>query len=175
MAITKQKKGVILRDLEENIKQANMVMFINFHGLNVAAASELRRMLGKIGAKITVAKKTLIKKALVAAGFEGEMPSLDGEIAVAFSSEEPTVAAKAVQQFAKKNEAIKIIGGVFESGYIGKEKMIMLANIPSREVLLGQFVNVISSPARGMVVTLNGVMKKFAVALSEIAKQKQVA
>ena len=63
MAITKQKKGVILRDLEENIKQANMVMFINFHGLNVAAASELRRMLGKIGAKITVAKKTLMKRA----------------------------------------------------------------------------------------------------------------
>lgn len=172
MAITRQKKGEILRDLEENIKQANMVMFINFHGLNVAAASELRRTLRKIGAKITVAKKTLIKKAFAAAGLEGEMPSLGGEIAVAFSSEEPTAAAKALQQFAKKNEAVKIVGGVFESGYIGREKVVMLANIPSREVLLGKLVNVINSPIQGTVTVLNGVIKNFAVVLDQIAKSK---
>lgn len=172
MAITKQKKGEIIRDIEENLKQAEMVMFINFHGLNVLAANELRRLLRQIGAKIMVAKKTLIKRAFSATELAGEMPLLDGEIAVAFSSGEPTATAKAIQQFAKKNEAVKIIGGVFESGYIGKEKMIMLANIPSRDVLLGKFVNVINSPIQGTVTALNGVIKNFAVVLSQIAQSK---
>lgn len=172
MAISKQKKEEILKNLRENIKQAGIIVFVNFHGLSVLKAMELRRMLKQIGARYVVAKKTLIKKSFEDSGFSGELPALDGEVALAFSENEPTVSAKTIEQFAKKNKTIKILGGVFESGFVGADKIIVLANVPPREVLLGQFVNVINSPVRGLAFVLSGVIKNFAVVLNQVAKSR---
>lgn len=171
MPITKSKKEEILSELKENFKKAEFAAFVNFHGLNVSAASELRRLLGGLNTKYLVAKKTLINKAMEDMGFEGNAPSLDGEIAMAFSEDNPVASARALKDFARKN-SIKLAGGVFENKFIGSETVIMLANIPSREVLLGQFVNVINSPIQGFAGTLNGIIRNFASVLSEIAKKK---
>ena len=89
MAISRQKKEEILKNLREDIKQAGIIVFVNFHGLSVLRATELRRVLRQIGAKYVVAKKTIIKKAFEKSGFSGELPELEGEIALAFSKEDP--------------------------------------------------------------------------------------
>lgn len=172
MAITRQKKEEILKNLRENIKQANIVVFVNFHGLSVLKAMELRKMLRQIGAGYVVVKKTIIKKAFEKSGFSGELPELEGEIALAFSKEDPIASAKTIEQFAKKNKTIKIMGGMFESNFVGSDKIIVLANIPPREVLLSQFVNVINSPIQGVVSVLDGVIRNFAVVLNQIAKSR---
>ena len=172
MAITKQKKEEILKRLQEKIKEAKIVVFVNFHGLSVLSAIELRRKLRQIMTGYLVAKKTLIKKALEQFNFPGEPPKLDGEIALAFSREDPVVSAKAIEQFAKKNKTIKILGGVFESSFVGADKVIVLANIPPREILLGQFVNIINSPVQGAVSVLGGIIKNFAVVLNQVAKSR---
>ena len=172
MAITKQKKEEILKNLRANIKQAGVIVFVNFHGLSVLGAMELRRMLKQIGARYVVAKKTLIKKAFDKSGFGGELPALEGEIALAFSEADLTASAKTIDQFARKNKAIKILGGVFEKSFVGADKIIVLANIPPREILLGQFVNVINSPVRGLAFVLDGVIKNFAVVLNQVAKSR---
>ena len=65
MAITRQKKEEILKNLEEDIKQANIIVFVNFHGLSVLGAMELRRILKQISAKYIVAKKTIISPCAV--------------------------------------------------------------------------------------------------------------
>lgn len=172
--ITKQKKEEILKKLEINLKKAKIVVFVNFHGLSVSLANELRKILRNMGVTYVVAKKTLIKKALETFGFSGEMPKLEGEIAIALSEGDPIASAKALEQFAKKNKGkINLIGGVFENKYIGAETVIMLANIPPREILLGQLVNIINSPIQGLVVTLNGITTKFVRILNEIAKNKK--
>lgn len=172
MAITRQKKEEILKNLRENIKQASIIVFVNFHGLNVLKAMELRKMLRQIGAGYVVAKKTIIKKALEESSFSGELPELEGEIALAFSREDTIASAKTIEQFAKKNKTIKIIGGVFESGFVGSDKIMMLANIPPREVLLSRLVNVINSPIQGTVSVLGGIIRNFAVVLNQIAKSR---
>ncbi|MBI4692035.1 MAG: 50S ribosomal protein L10 [Candidatus Terrybacteria bacterium] len=173
MSITKQKKEEILENLKESLKKAKIVVFVNFHGLSVSLANELRKILRSMGVTYMVAKKTLIKKALETFGFSGEMPKLEGEIAIAVSDSDPLASAKALEQFAKKNkDKIKLGGGVFENKYIGAETVIMLANIPAREILLGQLVNIINSPIQGLVVTLNGLVSKFVRTLEEIAKKK---
>ena len=161
MAVTKQKKEETLKDLKEMLTDAKIAVFVNFHGLSVASASELRKSLGKIGVSYMVAKKTLIKKALESFGFSGETPILDGEMALAVSKVDALEPAKVIKDFAKKNKTIQISGGVFENTYVGAEMVVMLANIPPREVLLAQLVNIINSPIQG-----------FVVALSEIAKVK---
>jgi len=117
-----------------------------------------------------VVKKTLAKKALEAIKFEGVAPEMEGELALAYSDGDPLASAKALEKFAKENKTIKLIGGVWDSNYINSETVVMLANIPSREILLSKLVYVINSPIRGMVVTLNGVIRNLVSVLSQIKK-----
>lgn len=160
--ITKQKKSEIIDNLKDNIKKSSIVMFVNFHGLNVKLADELRRVLRKAGAKYFVARKTLMKKAFEVLNLPGEAPNLEGETAIAYADADPLLPAKELHQFSVKNKILKILGGIFENSFIGAEKVVALASVPSREILLSQFLNIINSPKRGLVV-----------ALAEIAKKKQ--
>ena len=157
MPITKKQKGEMLEGLKENIKKSDIVMFVNFHGLSVNLSSQLRRALKKIGTGYLVAKKTLIRKALESMGMAGEMPNLEGEVAMAYSSVEPLSSAKELHQFAKKNKIFKILGGIFEKRFIAKERVLELANIPPRNELLGRLVGSIYSPVSSFVRVLDKI------------------
>lgn len=170
--ITKQKKSEIIDNLKKEFQKSKLVMFANFHGLNVKLISDLRRSLRKTGAKYLVARKTLISKTLDVLNFGTNIPKLDGEVSITFAEDDAILPAKELDLFAKKNKTFKILGGIFENQYIGGDKITILANIPSREILLGQLVNIINSPRKGVVVALNGIMRNFASVLSEIAKKK---
>lgn len=169
MPITREKKQEILKDLEKGLGESKISIFVNFHGLSVASLSELRKSLRASGARFLVSKKTLIKKALEKLGFSGQIPELEGEAALAFAQNDSIAAAKILNEFAKKNKTIKFLGGVFENEYIDSQTVVKLANIPPREVLLGQFVNIINSPRKGVVVALNGIMRNFISVLSQSA------
>ncbi len=168
MPITRQKKEETIKDLKEKLKKSQVIIFVNFHGLNVLAVSNLRIKLREIGAGYKVVKKTLIKKTLEDFGFEGEFPELEGETAVVFSGSDPIAPARLIKDFSKKN-SIKLAAGVFENKYIDGKTVIMLANIPPREILLGQLANVINSPIQGMVVALNGIMGNCVRVLNQIS------
>ena len=158
--ITKQQKSEIIDNLKNSVKKSSIVMFANFHGLNVQLTGELRRLLRQAGAKYFVTRKTLVRKALEASSFSGEMPNLEGETALVYTNGNPLSSASALNNFAKKNKFLKILGGIFESQYIGTDRVMALASIPPREVLLSQILNIISSPKRGLVVALSEIMKK---------------
>jgi len=161
VAISKEKKKGIIEKLEKIFSDAKAVTFVNFSGLTVAGATELRRVLkaGEVG--YFVAKKTLIRKVLGAKKLEGEMPELPGEIGIAYSAE-PTAPAREAHTFAKKIEkGLKLVGGIFEGKFLNQEAMLQIALIPSKNTLRAQFVNVINSP-----------IQRLAVVLSEIAKKK---
>jgi large subunit ribosomal protein L10 len=161
MAITRQKKEEVVDKLTGAFKDAKTAVFVNFKGLNVAQATEMRRELEKEGVSYTVAKKTLTHRVLDAEKFEGEKPSLDGELALAWS-DDPVAPARGIYTFVKKfPEGLKILGGIFEGRYQSATEMTEIATIPSLEVLRGKFVNIINSP-----------IQRTAIALGEIAKSK---
>lgn len=161
MAILKAKKKEILQTLGDALKSAASIVFVNFHGLNVSDTTALRKGLRDNGVGYYVSKKTLLKKALEDAKYEGEMPAMNGEIALAYGKDE-TSAAREVFNFQKKfKEKLAIVGGIFEGKFLNASAMTEIASIPSKEVLYGQFVGLLTSPMRG-----------FAVALSEVAKKK---
>jgi len=169
MAINKDQKKEIVKKVEEIIAKGKSLVFVNFHGLTVAGINNLRRNLQAKGMGYYVAKKTLVRRAFDRAKVEGEMPPLDGEVAIAYLPAEALakaggdelLAIKEIYDFHKKNQdVIKIIGGVFEGAFASAEKMLTLAKIPNREVLLGQFVNIINSPIQGLVVGLEAIAKK---------------
>ena len=160
MAISKQKKQEIVAKLARVMKSAKTLVFVNFKGLKVSDSVVLRNNLKAEKVDYYVAKKTLLKRVLAENKFAGEAPKLDGEIALAYGTDE-LAPARLVQQFAEKlKEGLKIIGGVFEGKYLSASEMVVMAKIPNRSVLLGQFVNLINSPIAGLVVALNEIAKK---------------
>ncbi len=162
MAITREKKQEVMKSIENALDSASSVVFVNFKGLGVEDATEMRAHFRDQGIGYYVAKKTLIKRALDERGYAGEMPVLDGEIAIAYS-EDPTAAPREIHSFGKKLDGkLAIVGGVFEGMYRDNSAMTEIALIPSRETLLAQFVNIINSPIQG-----------FASVLHQIAETKQ--
>lgn len=160
MAVSKQKKGEVLEKLKKVFKESDSVAFVNFHGLKVSDAEALRRALRAAKVGYVVAKKTLTKKVLTEAGFQGEIPELQGELGIAYSND-LTAPAREVFGFQKKLEnAISLQGGVFEKKFMNKEEITAIALIPSQQTLYAQFVNVINSPIQGLVMALDAVAKK---------------
>ncbi|PIR69709.1 MAG: 50S ribosomal protein L10 [Candidatus Niyogibacteria bacterium CG10_big_fil_rev_8_21_14_0_10_46_36] len=172
MAITKQKKEIIIKEVHELSEKADMIVFVNFHGLSVADMSTLRGELREAGATLKVAKKRLVKRVLDGFGFSGEMSGFDGEIALFFKEGEPIEAVKILVDFAKKVEGLQVLGGIYEKGFVGMETVKMLASIPPREVLLGQVVGSIASPLSGFVRVINGPVQGFIGVLHNISKSR---
>lgn len=160
MPITRAKKQEILASLTKALKEAASVVFVNFHGLPVSEASEMRRGLSGEGVSYTVAKKTLASKAMKEAGILGEAPALEGELGLAYGND-LTAPARGIYGFQKKYEGkLSILGGVFEGKFLGKEEMLSIAQIPSQKTLYAQFVNLINSPLQGLAVALKAIAEK---------------
>lgn len=171
MAISKQKKAETLDVLKTEIKGAESVVFVNFHGLKVPDTVALRRALRAKGIGYHVAKKTLIKLALKDAGITGDLPELAGEIAIAYGTD-AVMPVKEITEFRKKHkENIAVVGGILEGAYLSPIQMADLAKTPSREVLLGKLVNVMYSPVQGLVATMNAVPASFVRVLDAIAQK----
>lgn len=163
MALSKSKKKETLDKVSKIAAESTSMVFVNFHGLPVAETTALRRGLRAQGVGYTVAKKTLMRKALESGKkITGNMPELNGEVAIAYSTTDVLAPAREVYVFEKKNEGkLSILGAIFENAYIGRDATLNLATIPSRQTLLGMFVNIVNSP-----------IQRAAIALSEVAKKK---
>lgn len=159
MAITKAKKTTILSKLDGVRNDSDSIVFVKFNGMTVANTTAMRAKLREEGVGYFVAKKTLMKRAFDGA-FEGEMPALEGEIALAYSAD-AIAPAQQIKEFAGKyKDNLSIVGGVFQGVYKNAAEMTEIASIPPLQVLRGMFVNVINSPIQGLVLGLNAIAEK---------------
>jgi large subunit ribosomal protein L10 len=159
MAITKAKKEEILAKLEGVKKDSDSIVFVKFNGLTVGNTTAMRSKLREEGVGYFVAKKTLMKRAF-GDSFEGSMPELPGEVAVAYSTD-AIAPAQQIKEFAGKyKDNITIVGGVFQGVFKNAAEMTEIASIPPLPVLRGMFVNVINSPIQGLAIVLNAVADK---------------
>lgn len=160
MALTKQKKAEVVNDYEGIVKNMQSLVFVHTEGLSVADTNQLRNALHGVQGGYRVAKKTLLKRALASAEIAGDMPELEGEIAVAYSND-LTAPAREVFEFSKKfKDRVTMAGGVFEGKYMNATDIMAIATIPPTPVLRGMFVNVINSPIQGFVIALNAIAEK---------------
>ncbi len=157
--LQKSKKETIIKDLEGAIADSKSLVFVNFHGLKVSDETALRQDLRKEGVGYRVSRKTLLKRAL-AGKAEGEIPELTGEVAIAYSQDE-TASPREVYNFQKTHKGmLNILGGIFEGKFIGGERMMEIATIPSREVLLSKIAFLLKSPMQRLAIAVNEVAKK---------------
>ena len=159
MAISKEKKQEIVAKLEQVRNEAETIVFVRFNGLTVDESNAMRRELQEAGVEYFVAKKTLLKR-VFADAYTGEYPEMEGEIAIAYSSDQ-IAPAQNLKTFAKKyKDRITMVAGVFAGTFQDQAQIEEIASIPSMLELRGMFVNVINSPIQGLAVALDQIAEK---------------
>lgn len=165
---SKQRKIEELSKLKEKLPKSKITVFTSFakpgeKGLSVAQATQLKRMLRDNEAEYFVTKKTLMDRAVK--NYDGlDVYQMAGSLGLVLGYGNPYDIAKKIYEFARKNQAMEFYGAILDDNFVTKERFLEIAKLPSREVLLGRLVGMLTYPMRGL-----------AVVLSEIAKKKQVA
>ena len=166
---TKQQKQQLVKEISERLARIKAAVFADYTGLSVAKLTELRRKLLTESGELKVAKKTLIDLTFKQGGISGvDTKNMKGQIAVAFGYQDEVGPAKILNDFAKKNEQLKILGGILENKFIDKISVINLAKLPSKQELLGQLVGTIAAPMSGMLNVLQGNLRGLVRVLSQI-------
>ncbi|MDO8444256.1 MAG: 50S ribosomal protein L10 [bacterium] len=174
MPKTKVKKEEIIAKLETQLASAKAAVLVNYKGMKVSETEELRKILREKGVSFNVTKNTLVKIVLTKHGIKFDASLFEKPIAIAFANTDEVVAAKEIELFAKKNEAIEILGGILENKMIDTAMVKRLAALPSREELLGRIVGSIASPLSGMVNVLSGNLRGL-VNVLKAASEKQAS
>lgn len=173
MALTKEQKQKVIKDLEAQIKKQKSIVFIDFSKVNSKDIFALRKKLKEAGCLLKVAKKTLLRIAFGDKNkdiWQNIDISAPNQLAAVFNIEDEISGFKTTEKFTKESENIKILGGVFEAKFINKEEAIALARIPSKKELLAKLVGSLSSPISGFVNVLQGNIKSLVYILSAIKK-----
>jgi len=132
----------------------------DYRGLNVAQVTELRKQLREAGVDFQVLKNTLLRRATAAAELTELDSVLTGPTAIAFSATDAVVAAKILNDFAKKNDALKLKGGVVEGRVIDADQLKALAELPSRDGLLSMLLSVLQAPMRNFALVVKAIAEK---------------
>ncbi|HRH92999.1 MAG TPA: 50S ribosomal protein L10 [Candidatus Peribacteria bacterium] len=173
MALTRDQKAAQLTELKGKMQNAKSVMFAHYIGLTVPDISKFRGKLREGKAELKVAKKSLIQLASKEInGPEILDTAVPGPVACIFSNEDPVAGASIAYKFAKENEKVKLIGGIFDGKLMNAAEAAQFAQIPSRQQLLGIFITMVNTPLTSFVSMCNGPLTGFARALSEVAKKK---
>jgi len=171
--ISKEKKEQIIKELLEQVKEAKAVFFVNFLGLKVSEMNGLRQELKKDNAQARVVKKNLAKIVFSQKDYVKEITGdKASSLMVNFAFEDPINTAKVLWSFSRKNNKFQILGGITEGAFLNAEKVIRLAQIPSKDILLGRLVGSISSPMQRLLYTLNGNIQKLVVVLEGVKATK---
>jgi large subunit ribosomal protein L10 len=174
MAKTRQQKEETLVDLTAAFMSSKSAVLVNYQGLKVKEAEELRRKAEKEGVNYIVAKKTLLTKALKAAGTEYDVNALNGMIGVATAADE-VAAARLLSEFGKAHESMKILSAVVDGKIVNAAAVAALASLPSRQVLLAQVVGTINAPVSGFVNVLVGNLRGLVNVLNAVRDAKSTA
>ena len=173
MPLTRSRKEELVRELHDRFERAVSAILVDFPGITVAAANDLRTGLRDAHGEIKVAKNTLLRLAIKGTESELLIDSLTGPNAVVFAYEDPVRVAKVLVDFAKDNEALKIKNGILNGRLMETEAVVALSKLPSREVLLAQFLSVLVAMPTNLVQVLAGIPRKLLYALRAIEEKRQ--
>lgn len=169
---TRAKKEELLQEIRDKMSVSKVAVMANYRGLNVAAMTKLRRRLMEKGSELKVVKNTLALKVAKEMGYEGLETYLEGPTAIAFSGDDLVAPAKVFTEFVREYKIFEIKGGILEGKAIDVKAVRELADLPSRDVLLGRVLGGMQTPMYGFASVLQGVLRSFVYALEAVRKQK---
>jgi len=160
MALTKEQKIKQIKDVKEKISSQKSMVFVDFSKVPSKDMFAFRKNLKAEGCNLKIAKKTLIRKAFGQSGisFWNKIQAVvPGQLALVLGIEDEIAPARIANKFAKNHESFKILGGIFENKFADKDRVLVLANLPSRNELLSRLVGSISSPMANFVRALDKI------------------
>jgi large subunit ribosomal protein L10 len=171
--MNREQKAVVIEEVATQIQESGAVFAVDYRGISVPQAADLRSKLDDAGARFRVVKNTLTDLAADKAGAESLKEVLEGPTAFTFVRPDGDVAlaAKALAQFKREHDVLEFKGGVMNGETLSVEQLGELSRLPARDVLHGQLVGMIASPITGLVRGLNALISGLVIQLGQIAEQ----
>jgi len=155
-----EMKKVKVAEIKEKFDKAESAVIVDYRGLTVEEVTELRNKFREVGVEYKVYKNNLMKLAIQGSDFESLGNDLVGPSAVAFGYDDPVTPAKVIKEFAKEHQNLELKAGVVQGLYCDIAKITEIADIPSREVLLGKLLGSIKSPISNFAYLLQNIIDK---------------
>jgi large subunit ribosomal protein L10 len=169
--VNRDQKAAVIDRIAGQLESAGAVFAIDYRGLSVKQAVDLRASLKDADAQFQVTKNTLTERAAEKAGAESIRALLEGPTALTFVNGDVAVAAKALATFRRQNGVLEFKGGQLGGETLTVDQIESIARLPARDVLMGQFVGLTASPITGVVRGLNALIAGVAIQLAAIAEQ----
>jgi large subunit ribosomal protein L10 len=173
--MNRDQKAAVVDELAEEIRGAEAIFAVDYRGISVSDAAELRSRLRDAGARFRIVKNSLTERASDKAGTESLKELLEGPTALTFVGGDAALAAKALNDQARALGTLEFKGGLMNGAVLSADEIRSLARLPARDVLNGQLVGVIASPLSGLVRTLNALISGLALQLGQVAEQGLVS
>ena len=171
----REEKAAVIAEVRGKLEAADAAIVTEYRGMSVTALAQLRRELRNAGAEYKVYKNTLARFAVREAGLEALEEFLTGPTAIAFVKGDAAAAAKALREQAKTNPLLIVKGGVVGTTAMSKKDLDVLADLPSREVLLAQFAGALQAPLVKTAGLLQALPRNMAYGLKALVDQKSAA
>jgi large subunit ribosomal protein L10 len=161
MTVQKEDKQKVVADLTDRLKSSETLIVADYRGLTMPQIDDLRSELLKHGAKFTVVKNTLTRRAAEAAGADALLALLDGPTAIAFleTDGDPVAVAKAIGATARETKVLAVRGGILDGRPISAEDIESLAKLPPLDQLRGQVLGAIAAPLYAVVGLFNAPLQ----------------
>ena len=170
---SREQKQRDLDALAEQFQSASAGMLIGFNKLTVAKDQELRRQLRDAGARYSVVKNTLARKAAEGTPFEGAREHFKGVTAMALAEGDPVQLSKAISKFVKENpEVFTFKAGIVEGRVVALRDVEALATLPSKEVMISKIMFLINAQAQRLATVISAVPRNLAVVIKQAAETK---
>ncbi|MCX7981548.1 MAG: 50S ribosomal protein L10 [Syntrophales bacterium] len=169
----RKEKEQVVKELHDRLKAFNLAVLAEYSGLDVERMTALRRGLRNASAELRVVKNTLLRIASEGTEFSIVHDYLKGPLALVLTNGDPVEAAKVLSEFAKKNAELNVKIGVLSGRLLTKEQLEALAQLPSREVLIGKLLSVMIAAQGSLVNVLSAVPRSFVQVLNAYREKKE--
>jgi large subunit ribosomal protein L10 len=171
--MNREQKAAVIEEITVQIQESDAVFAVDYRGISVVQAAELRGKLREAEATLRVVKNTLTERAADNAGADGLKALLEGPTALTFVRGDAAGAAKAVADYGRATNLLPFKGGIMNGQTLAAEQILAIARLPSRDVLNAQFVNIVAAPLTGLVTSLSNLISGLARQLSQIVEKKE--
>ena len=171
--MNREQKAAAIAEIVAQINESDAVFAVDFRGISVPQAADVRTRLRDADATFRVVKNTLTERAADEAGADALKPLLEGPTALTFVRGDAATAAKAIAGFTRETQLLTFKGGLLEGDALDAEQILAISRLPSRDVLYGQLVGMVASPITGLARGLNALLSGVAIALNEVLGKKE--
>jgi large subunit ribosomal protein L10 len=173
--MNREEKSATIQEIAAQIEAAEAIFAVDYRGISVPQAAELRAKLREADASFRIVKNRLTKLAADKAGEERLAELLQGPTALTFVRGDTAQAAKAITTFNKEHEVLTYKGGFMDGTTLDEDAFQSIARLPARDVLNGQFAGIVASPLTGLVRGLGSMIQGLALQLGQIAEKGLVS